>query len=345
MNDIKEKHLLSTFLFDKKYQVWRHVLFIAFAAVITFNQVLIAYQDCQVVLGNDIYLIGGSSLMSYLIVMYFNYFYLTAKFLLRDRIWSYLIITMICMLSLPVLSLWIEYGVRNWANLNHRIADYSSPLILVDILSTSVITLICFCGISLILLYRTWSLTNQHVSVLEIEHLTSELKKLKGQITPEFLSRALHHASLWTIKDPQKTNDILLKLSELLRYQLYDAQQEKTLLNSELLYVTKFISLEKRCRPILESQLKIDKQHHYHQISPMLLLTLVQTFIKESNSLEISSNVENNMLTFLCKSHSITGALEDQLISIRKRLDLAYSHQYILQLETGSVTLKLALCH
>lgn len=343
MNDIKEKHLLSTFVFDKKYQVWRHVLFIAFAAVITFNQVLIAYQDCQVVLGNDIYLIGGSSLMTYLIVMYFNYFYLTAKFLLRDRIWSYLIITMICMLSLPVLSLWIEYGVRNWANLNHRIADYSSPLILVDILSTSVITLICFCGISLILLYRTWSLTNQHVSVLEIEHLTSELKKLKGQITPEFLSRALHHASLWTIKDPQKTNDILLKLSELLRYQLYDAQQEKTLLNSELLYVTKFISLEKRCRPILESQLKIDKQHHYHQISPMLLLTLVQTFIKESNSLEISSNVENNMLTFVCKSHSITGALEDQLISIRKRLDLAYSHQYILQLETGSVTLKLAL--
>ncbi|MNL13022.1 Histidine kinase [compost metagenome] len=332
-------------MFDKKYQVWRHVLFIAFAAVITFNQVLIAYQDCQVVLGNDIYLIGGSSLMTYLIVMYFNYFYLTAKFLLRDRIWSYLIITMICMLSLPVLSLWIEYGVRNWANLNHRIADYSSPLILVDILSTSVITLICFCGISLILLYRTWSLTNQHVSVLEIEHLTSELKKLKGQITPEFLSRALHHASLWTIKDPQKTNDILLKLSELLRYQLYDAQQEKTLLNSELLYVTKFISLEKRCRPILESQLKIDEQHHYHQISPMLLLTLVQTFIKESNSLEISSNVENNMLTFLCKSHSITGALEDQLISIRKRLDLAYSHQYILQLETGSVTLKLALCH
>lgn len=345
MNDIKEKHLLSNFVFDKKYQVWRHVLFIAFAAVITFNQVLIAYQDCQVVLGNDIYLIGGSSLMTYLTVMYFNYFYLTDKFLLRDRIWSYLIITMICMLSLPVLSLWIEYGVRNWANLNHRIADYSSPLILVDILSTSVITLICFCGISLILLYRTWSLTNQHVSVLEIEHLTSELKKLKGQITPEFLSRALHHASLWTIKDPQKTNDILLKLSELLRYQLYDAQQEKTLLNSELLYVTKFISLEKRCRPILESQLKIDKQHHYHQISPMLLLTLVQTFIKESNSLEISSNVENNMLTFVCKSHSITGALENQLISIRKRLDLAYSHQYILQLETGSVTLKLALCH
>ncbi|WP_447767677.1 histidine kinase [Sphingobacterium faecium] len=345
MNDIKEKHLLSNFVFDKKYQVWRHVLFIAFAAVITFNQVLIAYQDCQVVLGNDIYLIGGSSLMTYLTVMYFNYFFLTAKFLLRDRIWSYLIITMICMLSLPVLSLWIEYGVRNWANLNHRIADYSSPLILVDILSTSVITLICFCGISLILLYRTWSLTNQHVSVLEIEHLTSELKKLKGQITPEFLSRALHHASLWTIKDPQKTNDILLKLSELLRYQLYDAQQEKTLLNSELLYVTKFISLEKRCRPILESQLKIDKQHHYHQISPMLLLTLVQTFIKESNSLEISSNVENNMLTFVCKSHSITGALENQLISIRKRLDLAYSHQYILQLETGSVTLKLALCH
>ncbi|MEN5231779.1 histidine kinase [Sphingobacterium faecium] len=345
MNDIEEKHLLSTFVFDKKYQVWRHVLFIAFAAVITFNQVLIAYQDCQVVLGNDIYLIGGSSLMTYLIVMYFNYFYLTPKFLLRDRIWSYLIITMICMLSLPVLSLWIEYGVRNWANLNHRIADYSSPLILIDIVSTSVITLICFCGISLILLYRTWSVANQHVSVLEIEHLTSELKKLKGQITPEFLSRALHHASLWTIKDPQKTNDILLKLSELLRYQLYDAQQEKTLLNSELLYVTKFISLEKRCRPILESQLKIDKQHHYHQISPMLLLTLVQTFIKESNSLEISSNVENNMLTFVCKSHSITGALEDQLISIRKRLDLAYSHQYILQLETGSVTLKLALCH
>ncbi|MBB2950822.1 MULTISPECIES: histidine kinase [unclassified Sphingobacterium] len=343
MNDIEKKHLLSSFVFDKKYQVWRHVLFITFAAVITFNQVLISYQDCQIMLGNHIYLIGGSSLMTYLIVMYFNYFYLTPKFLLRDRILCYLILTIICVLSLPVLSLWIEYGIRNWANLNHRIIDYSSPLILVDILSTSVITLICFCGISLILLYRTWSSANQHVSMLEIEHLTSELNKLKGQITPEFLSRALHHASLWTIKDPGTTNDILLTLSELLRYQLYDAQQEKTLINSELLYVTKFISLEKLCRPTLESQLQIEKQHMYHQISPMLLLTLVQSFIKESNTLAISSSIENNVLTFVCKSHSITETLENQFTLIRKRLDLTYSDQYTLRLEIGCVTLKLAL--
>lgn len=343
MNHIKEKHILNSFIFDKKYRIGRHILFIAFSAIITFNQIFLAYQDCQTILGSYIYLICMASLITYLVAMYFNYLYLTPQLLLKDKLWSYLIALMICVLSLPALSLWIEYGVRHTANLQHRITDYSSPLILVDILSNSVITLICFCGISLIMLYRKWSSANQHVNMLEIQHLTSELNKLKGQITPEFLSRALQHAALYSTKDAQKTNDILLKLSELLRYQLYDAQQEKTLLNAELRCVTKFIELEKLCRPNLKYQIITDTQLMHQHISPMLLLTIVQSFIKESTALEISANIENNILLFTCKSHAITAVLEDQLASIKKRLDLAYKSNYTLNLATGSIKLKLVI--
>lgn len=133
--------------------------------------------------------------MIHLTAMYFNYFYQTPKYLLKGDYISYAIFLIIIVFSLPTLSIAGEYFVRKSLDLPHRITSYTNLLILIDNLSTTIITAICFCGVSVIILFRKWMEGNEEVSRMEREHMKSELNKLKGQIAPAFLSKTLRNAS------------------------------------------------------------------------------------------------------------------------------------------------------
>lgn len=122
---MKDNNFLPRFLFSPNYRVWRHLIFILVGAIITFNQVFIAYQDSQAVLGNRIYLICATSFMVYLIALYFNYFYLTPKYLLKGNYIGYAVFLTIIVFSLPTLSIAGEYWVRNSLGLPHRITSYT----------------------------------------------------------------------------------------------------------------------------------------------------------------------------------------------------------------------------
>ncbi|MDR2039599.1 MAG: histidine kinase [Bacteroidales bacterium] len=341
MNQIKENSFLPLFLFGSKYRIWRHLIFIFVGAIITFNQVFIAYQDSQSVLGNHIYLICFSSFTLYLIAMYFNYFYLTPRFLLKNKYITYIIVLCIIVFLLPTLSLAGEYWVRNALDLPHRITSYSNPLILVDNLSASVITAICFCGISIIMLFRKWLTGNQQVARLEGEHIRSELNKLKGQITPVFLSKTLRNASASTESDPQKTSGMLMQLGQLLRYQLYDAGREKILLKSEINFLTKFIELEQKNNPGIKYCIHTEGDINNTFVAPMLFISIVQCIITDNTLLDLSFKLESRTLTFTCKPDNKKPLNEDVFSLVRQRLELQYPDKYTWALNPEMVELKI----
>lgn len=343
MNKIKENSFLPLFLFDSKYRIWRHLLFIIVGAIITFNQVFIVYQDSQSVLGNRIYLICFSSFVLYLIAMYFNYFYLAPKFLLNGKYIIYAIVLCIIVFLLPTVSIAGEYWIRNELDLPHRITSYASPLILIDNLSASVITAICFCGISVIMLFRKWISGNEQVARLEGEHIKSELNKLKGQITPAFLSKTLRNASLSVELEPQKTSNMLMQLGQLLRYQLYDCNRDRILLKSEIDFLTKFIELEQLNNPGIQYHIHIEGNINNTFVSPMLFISLVQCIITDSSVLDLSFERENKTLVFTCKSDNKKPLSNDMFSSIKQRLELQYSNKYTLVLKPEIVKLKIEI--
>src|SRR5690554_2058466 len=106
---INESNFMQFFLFDAKYRLWRHLLFIVVASIITFNQVFVAYQDSQGILGSRIYVICLFQFILYVLAMYVNYFYLTPKFLLKGRYIAYSITLCVILFSLPTLSILVEY--------------------------------------------------------------------------------------------------------------------------------------------------------------------------------------------------------------------------------------------
>ncbi|MBK5721814.1 histidine kinase [Dysgonomonas sp. Marseille-P4677] len=341
MNKIKENNFLTVFLFNPNYRIWRHLIFILLGTIITFNQVFIAYQDCQGELGNRIYLICFSSFILYLIAMYFNYFYLTPEFLLKGKYISYTIVLCIIVFLLPTLSIVGEYWVRNTLDLPHRLTSYTNPLILIDNLSATVITAICFCGVSVIMLFGKWMTGNQQVARLEGERIRSELNKLKGQIAPAFLSKTLHSASISVESEPQKTNDILMQLGQLLRYQLYDCNRKRILLKSEISFLTKFLELERSSNLNIQYRIHIEGNINNVFVAPMLFISLIQCIIADSCMLDLSFGLEDKTLAFTCKSDN-DKPLDNKTFSfIEQRLKLQYPDKYSLMLSQEIVELKI----
>ncbi len=331
------------FLFAPNYRVGRHVIFIMLWAVITFNQVFIAYRDSQSVLGNRIYPVCLISCMTYLMAMYFNYFYLAPKFLLKGKHTAYAVALCVIVLVLPTLSVWSEYGVRNMLNLPHRITSYTHPLIVVDNLSTSVVTAICFCGISVVLFFGKWIKGNEEVSRMEREHVRSELNKLKGQIAPAFLSQTLRNASSLAASQPQDTSKMLMQLGQLLRYQLYDCHRDRILLKSEIRALTVMFELEQSNRPAFEYRIRTDGEVNNRFVSPMLFLSLVQCAVAESRSVELLFRLREETLLFTCRTDHKEICEGDTLSSIRQRLEWQYPDRHTLQLSEGTITLSIDL--
>lgn len=341
MNQIKGNSFLPLFLLGSKYRIWRHLIFILVGMIITFNQVFIAYQDCQAVLGNCIYLICFFSFVTYLIAMYFNYFYLTPELLLKGKYIAYTITLYIIVLLLATLSIAGEYWVRNMLGLTHRITSYVNPLILIDNLSGSVITAICFCGISVIMLFHKWMTGNQHIAQLEREHIQSELNKLKGQIAPAFLSKTLRNASASAELEPQKTSGMLMQLAQLLRYQLYDAGRDKILLKSEINFLTRFIRLEQKNNPDIHYCIHTEGDINNMFVAPMLFISLVQCIITDNSMLDLSFRIGSRTLTFICKTDGKKPLNEDIFSLVRQRLELQYPNKYVLILSPEMIELKI----
>lgn len=341
MNKIKENSFWLLFLFERPYRVWRHLILILVGAIITFNQVFIAYQDSQSILGNRIYPICFSSFMLYLIATYFNYFYLTPRFLLKSKYITYTIILGILVFLLPTSAIVGEYWIRHTLGLPHRITSYTSPLILVDNLSSTAITAICLCGVSVIMFFSKWIKGNEEVSRMESEHAKSELNKLKGQIAPAFLSKTLRQASSLAKSHPKQASDMLMRLGQLLRYQLYDCNRERILLKSEIDSLNKFFELEQSNNPDMEYHIHVEGNINNAFVAPLLCMSLVQCMSAEGRSAELFFKLQDKTLTFICKSDTHQPLNEEALSSIRQRLALQYPGKYRLTVGAGRVELKI----
>ncbi|MDU1891487.1 MAG: histidine kinase [Dysgonomonas sp.] len=338
---MKESYILPSFLVDSKYRFLRHFLFILTGAIITFNQTFVAYQDCQDILGSRIYLICLSSFLLYLITIYFNYYYLVSKFLLKGEYVIYFVILSLIVFSLPVLAIVEEYWVRNALQLPHRITSYTSPLILIDSVASFVMTLICFCGVTAFKLFNYWIAGNKRVSELEYEHLKSKLNKLKGQVTPAFLSKTLRNASSLVMSEPQRATDMLMRLGQLLRYQLYDCSRQRVFLKSEINFLTNFLDLERLNRKQFQYRFHTGENLNNISVSPLLFISLIQDIVDESLSLDLFFHVERGLLTFMCQSDGKGNLSGKSLSLINKRLELQYPQKHRLLLKPGIIELQI----
>jgi two-component system, LytTR family, sensor kinase len=123
----------------------------------------------------------------------------------------------------------------------------------------------------------------QH-SVLEAKHHEAQLNFLKAQINPHFLFNTLHNIYAAAMVRHPKTPDMVLRLSDLLRYVTYDGQHNKVHLQKEIDHIKGYMDLYNWKAPEpLPVTLEIEGATDQIQIEPLLLLPLVENAYKHSN--------------------------------------------------------------
>jgi sensor histidine kinase YesM len=172
-----------------------------------------------------------------------------------------------------------------------------------------------------------------------------ELHYLKMQIHPHFLFNTLNTIYGFALKQSKQTPEIILMLSNLLDYILYQINKPKVSLKEEVLHIKEYIELEKiRFKDTLKISFSANDFNDQIQVAPMLLIPFMENAFKHGNlidgflSIDIRILVIENQLKF-----SIGNSFLDQnepskkqgigLENIRKRLDLNYKDNYQLDIK------------
>ena len=167
-----------------------------------------------------------------------------------------------------------------------------------------------------------------------------ELNYLKMQIHPHFLFNTLNTMYGFALKKADETPEMILKLSNLLDYLLYQVDKPFVSLNDEINHINDYIELEKmRFNDTLQINFKTENILADTKIAPMLLLPFVENSFKHGS---LKKGVLNVNIKLYCKNKSIFFEIENTsntnpisengigLENIKKRLDLLYKDQYIL---------------
>ncbi|MDP5104887.1 MAG: histidine kinase, partial [Polaribacter sp.] len=184
-----------------------------------------------------------------------------------------------------------------------------------------------------------------------------ELKFLKMQIHPHFLFNTLNTLYGFALKKSEKAPEMILKLSNLLDYILYQVDKPKVLLQDEINHIVDYISLEKsRFQESL--QISFDKvlMDKKLEITPMLLLPFVENAFKHGNQIDgvlkvsMDLQVDENELIFRIENSAIKKQNSKNgigLENIKKRLEMVYENQYFLEIlseeKMFKVNLKIAV--
>lgn len=184
---------------------------------------------------------------------------------------------------------------------------------------------------------------------LEKKNLETELALLKAQINPHFLFNTLNNIDILIEKDATVASIYLKKLSDILRFTLYESPSETVALNEEIKYIGQYIELQKiRTSNADFVSFTVEGSTDNLRIPPMLFISFIENAFKHStdkkinNAIEINITVKDNEVHFTCSNAMDMSAQLTQpksglgLDLIRNRLELLYKDTYQLKIDKAN---------
>ncbi len=208
-----------------------------------------------------------------------------------------------------------------------------------------------------------WFIHQSEKIELQTQTMQSELKFLKSQINPHFLFNTLNNLYALTLKKSDDAPEIVLKLSEMMRYMLYECNEPFVPLYKEVTYMRNYLDLERlRQHGQIDLKFAVSGDIDHQKIAPLLLIPFIENSFKHGLSNQINHgwvriklNVDDDLLEFSIENskvasqpkltHRKSGGIG--LVNVRRRLNLLYADQYELKIRNEPnryhVMLKLTL--
>jgi len=292
-------------------------------------------------------------------ISYFLAYYLIPQYLLSKKFKLFILYSIYTfILSVYAIILSILYGLIYSEGLKEQNTSpltKTLPFIVLGVFFVVMIVVL----LSLIMHHYRSTLKNEDLKskILQtkLQLKDQELKFLKMQIHPHFLFNTLNTLYGFALKKSEETPEMILKLSNLLDYILYQIEKPSVLLNDELQHIEDYIALEKmRFQNTLKVHFTTKNNNAHFQIAPMLLLPFVENAFKHGRlvdgllNIEIFSQSIDNQLNFVIKNTNINDESNQTkegigLENIKKRLDLLYHNNYTLAIENSENWFKVNL--
>jgi LytS/YehU family sensor histidine kinase len=196
-------------------------------------------------------------------------------------------------------------------------------------------------------LMKRWWLKQKEKERLEREKINTELQLLKAQMRPGFLFNALNNIYAYSLAGSPRAPEMLLKLSDLLSYMLYECDNPLVPLEKEIEMMREYIALEKiRRADSLEMEITVKGELTGKTIAPFLLLPFIENSFKQSNLMTERPwiNMQLKMEGDMFSMKLINGITQEVrrtqeehgngLANVQKRLNLLYPEKHELKAST-----------
>ena len=277
----------------------------------------------------------------YVLIVYFNFLYLIPNYLTSKKfIWYCLLLIGVVFLLTPIKILLQVLLSNESPNFQLYYVQNQSYYFLNMFLVT--------CASTLFRIISDWVIHQKERMELQTQTMQSELKFLRSQINPHFLFNTLNNLYALTLKKSDDAPEIVLKLSEMMRYMLYECNERRVLLSKEISYLKNYLDLERlRQGKNVDINLSIDGIIQDQKIAPLLFIPFVENSFKHGVSslismgyVNIDIHVNNQNVRFEIENskapakpqynHKKSGGIG--LVNVRRRLNLLYPNQYELNI-------------
>lgn len=317
-----------------KKPVYHFLLWTIYAILIFFFYLYNSSGDDSFTIGNIVINLF-IHLFFLIIIVYYNLHKLIPTFLQKKKILLYILALAFSAIVISPIEIVFTYFVVNhgledikFEDINRLQIQNFGSLFFINIIVT----------ISFII--KSWYIQDRIRRDLENKNLLSELSFLKSQINPHFLFNTLNSLYALSLKKSDNTPQLILQLSQMMRYMLYECNEKYVPLQKELDYIKNYLALE-----ALRYGQKVNIIFDYHidaiekyEIAPLLFITFLENSFKHgiSHQLEkggdivILLQVEDGHLDFnisnekhlVTKPANYAGGIG--LVNIQKRLALLY---------------------
>ena len=286
-------------------------------------------------------------LLPFFVLYGLNYYYLIPKFLYGGRPKWFYIVNVVLIVAWDA----YKYIPRKDMQMPQEVIDQFGENSLWALYVGGVFILL-FMEIIVILLavgIRSVMRSNEARMQLEEEKRKSaeaELVWLKHQLNPHFLFNTLNNISSLTQIDPDKAQESIGQLSDLLRYALYDSEAEKVSLASEMEFMSNYIDLMAlRCNELTKVEKVFEVPQEHVEVAPLLFISLIENAFKHGVNARYPSFVKVKMyyqdgkVWFSCSNSVFNKGTEAAaksdhigsgigLENMKRRLELLYPGRY-----------------
>ncbi|WP_157663297.1 sensor histidine kinase [Polaribacter sp. SA4-12] len=337
---------MSTLLKKSNTTIIVHIVMWAFFLAITAIQSNFRFNTIH----NEFYFLN----IIFIAVFYLNYAFLIPKFLLNKKIILYIVISLaLIFIFIFILETVLKPKIRprlldemlnNPKQFRENNINLNPPILL----------LLFFALSTCVKLVSEWYRSEKERTIAASQKINSELSFLKAQLNPHFLFNTLNSIYSLANKKSDDTTVAIVTLSELMRYMIYEANEEYISLEKEIEYIKNYISLQLlRLKDSSGVKINVHGDLNY-KIEPLLLISFIEnafkygTDYKGKTDIQIKISTTNNELHLeVYNVSSLQNAIKRNsgigLENIQNRLNLLYPNSHNLEITSDKKSFEVNL--